>query len=93
MRILGHLQDPQLKISFFRHENRLLLKFEDGLLEQTYKFREAEGLSTLQDLERLLDPTFLDQVRQRFALMRTDVQSLMERHFQSNDQEPLPHII
>ena len=87
MRILGDLSRGQLRISFFRHEGRVLLKFEDGLLEQTYRFREVEGLTQAQDLEALIDEDFLAEVEQVFVQMRSAGMGAMERHFGRLDQE------
>jgi hypothetical protein len=70
MRILGYIEHPRLKITAFKMDNRLSLKIEDEYAEETFKFRQQEGLSTLEDLQRLADGPFLKTVEQRLLQMR-----------------------
>jgi hypothetical protein len=87
MRILGELPQPGLKISVFKTDSRILLKIEDLFLEQTYKFREADGLSTLADVSRMLTDDFLQQVRATFDIMRKTHQATLQAHLQVADED------
>lgn len=69
MRIIGYLEHPGLKTTVFKMDNRLSVKFETGLYEQTYKFREGEGADTLEDVQRLIDEGFFNGVLEIFKLM------------------------
>lgn len=62
MRIAGTIDHPVLKITVFRNDDRLSLKLESGLYEQTYKFRDGEGISSVEDVYRFVDEAFLRQV-------------------------------
>ncbi len=59
MRIIGNIKHPDLKITVFKMDNRLSVKLESGLYEQTYKFRSGEGVDSLENVEALLDQDFL----------------------------------
>ncbi len=62
MRIVGSISHPVLKITIFRNDNRLSVKFESGLYEQTYKFRDGEGVDSVEDVYRVVDEGFISRV-------------------------------
>ena len=70
MRVVGHIPHPRLKITLFRMDNKWAIKLEDGLLEQTYKFREQEGLTSVDDVKALVDAGFLARVEHLLAEMQ-----------------------
>ncbi|MCB0507711.1 MAG: hypothetical protein R2739_08155 [Chitinophagales bacterium] len=69
MRIVGQIEHPIIKITVLQMNNRFALKLEDNLLEQTYKFNEDDRLRTLEDMDKMVDKTFLDECLQRFLDM------------------------
>lgn len=88
MRVIGEIPHPRYKITVFKMEHRLTLKFETGLYEQAYKFTISEGLSNFEEVSRLVDEPFLAAIDQRFGAMRDDTEALLHRHFpQAEDWE------
>ncbi len=79
MRIIGHIEHPRLKITVFKMDNRLSLKIEDEYAEETFKFRQQEGLSTLEDVQRLADDSFLKATEQRLLQMRRQAADALAR--------------
>lgn len=69
MRILGYLDFPGVKTTVFKMDNRLSVKFETGLYEQTYKFREGEGADTLEAITQLVNEDFFQGVMVQFQQM------------------------
>jgi len=69
MRIVGYIAHPVLKITVMQMNNRYVVKLEVNMLEQTYKFHEDDNLRTLQDIEKVIDETFLNECIKRFAEM------------------------
>ncbi|MBX7183159.1 MAG: hypothetical protein K1X82_13700 [Bacteroidia bacterium] len=51
---------------------KFVIKFEAGPMEQTYKFLK-EGLGSMESIEALFDETFLDNIRSRFEGMYMDM--------------------
>lgn len=92
MRILGELPKKGLKVSVFKTDSRILVKFEDLFLEQTYKFRETDNLSNLSHVNELLTDEFMEEVYATFAQMRqTHANALLSRIDLS--EEDFPEII
>lgn len=60
MRIVGHLPHPSLKITLMHH-GRYLLKLEDSDVEVMYRFRDNEGISSVEDAQRILDLGLLQE--------------------------------
>ena len=92
MRILGELPKRGLKVSVFKTDSRILVKFEDLYLEQTYKFRESENISTLSDVNALLTDEFMAQVYAIFDQMHKTHRFGLENHIELKEED-FPEII
>ncbi|GAA4450729.1 hypothetical protein GCM10023189_11770 [Nibrella saemangeumensis] len=79
MRHLRDIAHPQFRISVFAWNNKFIVKFENGMLEQTYKISELD-VAGPEDVDTLLDPPFLEQVSRRFQEMDADWGASMERN-------------
>lgn len=69
MRIIGQIEHPQLKITVFKMENRISVKFENSQYEQTFKLGEDERLANLAAVAQVIDPQFMEQVQTNFRIM------------------------
>ena len=87
MRILGYIDHPVLKITVFKTDTRLSIKFENGQLEQTYKFRPTERTNSLLEVQKLVDEQLLEQVNSRFQIMERDFQAAFIRQFPPLQEE------
>lgn len=77
MRIIGDIPHPSMKITVFKMDNKLSVKFETGLYEQTFKFRESNELSDFESMQKLVDEHFIAEVIEQFAkLHRTKNEAL-----------------
>ena len=88
MRIIGYLETPGMKTTVFKMDNRLSVKFETGHYEQTYKFRSGEGVDTLDDAQRLIGESFLQEVARLFReIHKTRIQASasQQRHPEESD--------
>ena len=68
MRLLANIPHPLLKISIFTNDNRFTLKFESGLYEQTYKFRDGDGYDNVDAIIKLVTDQFCIDVLQLLHL-------------------------
>ncbi len=94
MRILGYLDHPVFKVTVFKTDTRLSIKFENGDFEQTFKFRPIEQCNSLKEIGQLLDDDFLEQVNQRFTKMKVDFGNTFSRNIQTADEDDeFPDII
>lgn len=69
MRIIGSIPHPVLKITVFQLNMKFAVKFEAGMMEQTYKIRESDSINKLSDIDVLIDDQFKDQVLEHFKEM------------------------
>lgn len=93
MRIIGNIEHPILKITVFKMENRISVKFESGLYEQTYKFRSGEGIESLADVEKIVDATFQAQVLQHLTLMNEIKNQAVGRNIAQEEEDEFDTII
>ena len=80
MRILAELPHPDCKISIFGMNQKFIIKFEQGTLEQSYKIAEADIIGGVNGVFELLDETFIQEVVAQFANMRSSFISAYERY-------------
>ena len=78
MRLLGEIPHPDCKITLFAWNNRYLLKFESGYLEQTYKINQHD-ISDERELHRLADEVFVQRALTTFEQMGQSLQEAMQR--------------
>ena len=93
MRIIGYLEHPRLKITVFKMDTRLSVKFETGMLEQTYKFRTQQGLEGLADIEKLVDDVFTSKVEEHFVSMQKVSMAAYERLIPDEEEDEFETII
>lgn len=93
MRIIGYIEHPTMKITVFKMDDKRAVKFETGLLEQTYKFRAFEGFSSLEDIQKYVDTAFIAAVETSFVAMNEIKHSAFSRFLPSEVQEEFEEII
>lgn len=65
MRIIDSIPHPSMTISIFQMNDKFILKFEAGPMEQAFKFY-VEDVRSVEGLKALVDEAFIEIVRQRF---------------------------
>ncbi|SDK23176.1 hypothetical protein SAMN05421823_102201 [Catalinimonas alkaloidigena] len=73
MRIVEQIAHPQCQITVYAWNGKYLLKFEQPMLEQTYKVSEMD-LTGPDEVKSLLNEAFIARVLRRFDEMRADWQ-------------------
>lgn len=61
----------------FSFNNKFIIKFEAGNLEQIYKVSELD-VSSEEDIEEMLGDTFMKNVMERFRLMSEDLDLILD---------------
>lgn len=80
MRVVAELPRPDCKITIFSMNMKFVIKFEQGVLEQTYKLSEMDVTGGLDGVFQLLDEEFIASVVERFKEMNHDFHAAYERH-------------
>jgi hypothetical protein len=68
MRIIDSIPHESMTISIFQMNDKYLVKFEAGPMEQTFKFETAE-VKSLAGLKEKIGPVFIETTRKRFNEM------------------------
>lgn len=77
MRIIKEFTQSGIRISIFSWNNKYILKFEQGMIEQTFKVHEME-IESEDDLLALLSESFLLVVQKRFDEMHHSLRNVLE---------------
>ena len=78
MRVIKEVKHPACKITLYAWNNRYIIKLEAGLLEQTFKVNEFDVTSE-QEVEKLLDETFIREALERFDQMSHSLGGALHR--------------
>ncbi len=81
MRIIGDIPHPSLKISVFKSDNRISVKFENALYEQTFKFGTDDRVSNVETARQWTDAALLAEVQVNFQRMHQARMAAFERCF------------
>ncbi|MGB4958845.1 MAG: hypothetical protein WBO36_05165 [Saprospiraceae bacterium] len=69
MRIIGEFDIDGIKATVFVMNERISVKYEYQLMEQTYKFRDGSGIQSLADVERFSMEKTSERIKQIFTEM------------------------
>ncbi len=78
MRVVKELIQEEIRISIFSWNNKYILKFEFGPMEQTFKLSEMDVLEE-SELEVFLKGDFFEKVKIRFREMGESFRSEIEK--------------
>jgi len=80
MRIIAELPHPACKITLFNMNQKYIVKFEQGQLEQSYKLSELDLTGGgANEIFQMLDEEFIATVIARFTAMRGDFSAAYQR--------------
>ncbi|MDZ4663929.1 MAG: hypothetical protein SGJ15_03555 [Bacteroidota bacterium] len=68
MRIIDSIPHASITISIFQMNDKYLVKFEAGPMEQVFKFTVAE-VKNVENLKKLITEEFIEKCRTRFNEM------------------------
>jgi hypothetical protein len=68
MRIIDSIPHPSMSISIFQMNDKFIVKFEAGPMEQAFKFY-TEDVKSVEGLKKLINDSFIETVRVRFNEM------------------------
>ncbi|GLR16264.1 hypothetical protein [Portibacter lacus] len=71
MRIVGYIEHPLCKITIMHMNHRYAVKFENEGIEQTYKIRESETISSVNDVKTVISPEIIERIMAQFSAMET----------------------
>lgn len=81
MRIIGQIEHPVLKISVFKNEGRVSVKFENAGYEVSYKLGDDDRFQTAEDVSKLVDAAFIERVNEQLQSMHGNRLSALARLF------------
>jgi len=80
MRVIAELPHPECRITLFNMNQKYIIKFEQGTLEQSYKLSELDlSGGGANEIFEILDAAFIDAVLERFKGMRSDFSAAYNR--------------
>ena len=75
MRIIDSIPHPSITISIFQMNDKYMVKFEAGPMEQTFKYT-IEEVGSVEGLKQRINPEFIEKVRLRFNEMYLQLKNI-----------------
>jgi hypothetical protein len=80
MRTIAELPHPDCKITIFSMNQKFIIKFEQGSLEQTFKIAELNVTDGVNGIFQIIDDEFIEKVVSQFSQMRSHFSEAYDRH-------------
>lgn len=78
MRWIENIPNKNFTINLYQHQERYILKFEAGPMEQTYKI--PMGLRPdVESVKQILTPEFLEEIRSHFNEMYLSLKKELDK--------------
>ena len=77
MRVVKELVQEEVRVSIFSWNNKYIIKYELGPMEQTSKLNELDVIDE-SELDAFLDGEFFQKVKQRFDEMGNSFRAQVE---------------
>lgn len=77
MRVVKEITKNGIRITIFSWNNKYLMKFEQGMIEQTFKVNELD-MDSEESLSVFLSDKFLSAVQKRFDEMHDSLRNQLE---------------
>ncbi len=87
MRILGYIDHNRIKITVFEDNNKIIVQCEDGLCQQTYKFRNGSVVDDMDSIKTLINEDFLSSVEGQLRDMRSTRHAALSKMTASFEDE------
>ena len=68
MRTIATIPHPSITIRVFQMNDKFIVNFEAGPMEQSFKF-SSEKIKSLEQLKTIINEDFIESVRKRFNEM------------------------
>lgn len=75
MRIIDTIPHESMTISIFQINDKYIVRFEAGPMEQSFKFFQT-GVGSVEQLKELINGEFIEATRQRFNDMFIQMRNL-----------------
>lgn len=80
MRTIAELPHPDFKITIFNMNQKFIIKFEQGNLEQSYKISELDLSDGANSIFEMMDDEFFKTVNESFQQMRNAFNATYKRY-------------
>lgn len=92
MRIIGEFDKNDIKITVFKMNDRISIKFEKNLLEIIHKFRDGAGIVSVESAQAYCNEDLISQVQKAFSIVG-EARNKSLTSMSESEGEKFPHII
>jgi hypothetical protein len=78
MRIVGNIPHPKMTITVFMMNEKFIVKFEAGPMEQVYKFSQGK-IAGMEHVQKIVDEQFQNEVLKKFGEMFEAMRDALDR--------------
>lgn len=86
MRTLGDIPHSRYKITILEMSSKITIQIEDGMLVQSYRFRDGSAVTNVPTAIKFCDDLFLSKVENQFRQMNQNMIQASERTLNDEDK-------
>lgn len=79
MKIVGNIPHPKMTITVFMMNEKFIVKFEAGPMEQVYKLSQGK-IAGMEHVQKIVDEQFQNEVLKKFGEMFESMRSSLDRN-------------
>ncbi len=79
MKIVGNIPHPQMTITVFIMNEKFIVKFEAGPMEQVYKLSQGK-VAGMEHVQKIVDEQFQSEVLKKFGEMFESMRGSLDRN-------------
>jgi hypothetical protein len=93
MRIIDEFNADDVKVTVFKMNDKISIKFEYNLLEQIYKFRDGSGVSSPEMVKKFCTEETISEIKVIFNQMSHTRSKSLTKLFEINTEDHFDTII
>ena len=78
MKIVGNIPHPKMTITIFMMNEKYIVKFEAGPMEQVYKLSQGK-IAGMEHVQKIVDEQFQNEVLKKFGEMFEAMRTALDR--------------
>lgn len=79
MKIVGNIPHPKMTITVFMMNEKFIVKFEAGPMEQVYKLSQGK-IAGMEHVQKIVDEQFQNEVLKKFGEMFEAMRASLDRN-------------
>jgi mRNA-degrading endonuclease RelE of RelBE toxin-antitoxin system len=93
MRIIAEFDKEDIKVTVFKMNDRISIKFEKDLIEIIHKFRDGAGIDSAESAVSYCSDQLVSDIQRSLALLAKTRSEQLEKQFFKDQDNIFPNVV